>query len=144
MDATKNWHAEARDMSGAYIHHKHCRQRTELVLGGAPSVAAAKPSSFSRVRRVRPRASLRLELWRVAPVAHLDHYSNDVKWARLRVHRQHVRHMDEHGLVVLMACLLVDKARALALDLHTSTCFLLDVLDKHTLIHSVSYGTTST
>lgn len=43
------------------------------------------------------------------------------------------RYVDVHRLIVLMAGLLVNESRAKTLDLHTGTCFLLDILDKHTL-----------
>ncbi len=46
------------------------------------------------------------------------------------------RYVDEHGLVVLVAGVLVNESRTLTLDLHTSTCLLLDVLDEHTLYPS--------
>ena len=53
-----------------YIRHKHCRQRTGLVLGGAPSVAAPESPSLSRVLPVLRQASPPSELSRVAPAAH--------------------------------------------------------------------------
>ena len=41
--------------------------------------------------------------------------------------------MYEHGLIVFVASVLVNESGTQALDLHTSTCLRLNVLDKHTL-----------
>ena len=68
--AISDWHGGDRNMSGAYIHRKHCKQRTGLVLGGAPSVAAPESPSLSRVLPVLRQASPPSELSRVAPAAH--------------------------------------------------------------------------
>ena len=70
LSAMTGWHGTDGDMSEAYIHRKHCKQRTGLVLGGAPSVAAPESPSLSRVLPVLRQASPPSELSRVAPAAH--------------------------------------------------------------------------
>ena len=45
----------------------------------------------------------------------------------------YARNVNEHGFVVLLPCLLVNKSRSLPLDLDTCLGLLLDVLDEHAL-----------
>ena len=42
---------------------------------------------------------------------------------------EYSRHMQEHRLVAFYARVALDKARATTFDLHSTACFLLDVLD---------------
>ena len=60
-------------MSGVYIHRKHCKQRTGLVLGGAPSVAVAVTPSLSRVRLAQPPVNLLSAPSHVVLAVHLAH-----------------------------------------------------------------------
>ena len=60
-------------MSEAYIHHKHCKQRTGLVLGEVPFVAAARSSSLSHVLLARLATNPPSMPSHVVPAAHLGH-----------------------------------------------------------------------
>ena len=70
LTATRGWRGGDRDMSGAYIHRKYCKQRTELVLDEVPFVAVAASPSPLRVHRVQLRANPQSVISRAAPVAH--------------------------------------------------------------------------
>ena len=64
-------------MSGAYIRHKHCKQRTGLVLDGVPFAVALASLSLSRVHLVQPRANPPLVISHAAPAAHQVRYEGE-------------------------------------------------------------------